>query len=389
MPFRRSATLLIVFMVAGFAPRATAKDKPKPNATGNAGVVALLEPIRKKHDVPGIAGAVVEGQRKGTFLKAIAATGKRRLGGRSDITISDPWHLGSCTKAMTATLIGRLVDKRKLKWETTLEEAFPKLARVMHPAWKPVTLELLLGNRAGAPETLDADGLWGRLWTHQGTPTEARRTLLEGVVTKPPVSPPGTKYAYSNAGFAIAGHAAETMLKKPWERLMREELFEPLQMVTAGFGAPSKHDAPHGHRPAGGTIVPVSPGPGADNPPAIGPAGTVHASIGDWGRFAALHLRGARDGKRKLPVKRESLRRTHKPLDGQTYALGWGVTSHPWAGTVLRHAGTNTMWYCLAVLAPERDVAILITCNRGGDKAAKACDEAARALLAWHIKKKR
>ena len=39
------------------------------------------------------------------------------------------------------------------------------------------------------------------------------------------------------------------------------------------------------------------------------------------------------------------------------------------------------MWFCLTWLAPERDFAVLIACNRGGDVAAKACDQIAGALI--------
>ena len=44
------------------------------------------------------------------------------------------------------------------------------------------------------------------------------------------------------------------------------------------------------------------------------------------------------------------------------------------------------MWYCVAWLAPEKHGAVLIACNQGGDEAAKACDEAAGALIAEHAK---
>jgi hypothetical protein len=37
----------------------------------------------------------------------------------------------------------------------------------------------------------------------------------------------------------------------------------------------------------------------------------------------------------------------------------------------------NTMWYCVVSTAPEKDFAVLIACNQGGDAAAGACDDAA------------
>ena len=87
---------------------------------------------------------------------------------------------------------------------------------------------------------------------------------------------------------------------------MQEELFGPLGMTSAGFGAPG--EPADARRSPGDTAAPsrgpVEPGPNADNPPAIGPAGTVHASLADWAKYAALHLRGAQ-GRDRLPEARD------------------------------------------------------------------------------------
>jgi len=45
------------------------------------------------------------------------------------MTVDDKIHLGSCTKAMTATLVGQLIEKKRLRLDTKMREAFPKLAR--------------------------------------------------------------------------------------------------------------------------------------------------------------------------------------------------------------------------------------------------------------------
>ena len=243
-----------------------------------------------------------------------------------------------------------------------------------------MTLRLLLQNRAGAPANLDAGGLWSRLWAFHGPAEQARQLLTEGVVTRPPEAPPGTKFIYSNAGFAIAGHMAERAMHKPWEDLLRERLFKPLGMTSAGFGAPGTRDSidqPRGHHESG---EPVEPGPRADNPVAIGPAGIVHCTVGDWAKFIALHLEGD-EGRARL-LKPQTFKILHTPPPGQDYAMGWISTQRPWAGgTTLTHAGSNTMWYCVTWLAPKKNFAVLIMCNQGGDEAAKACDDAAAALI--------
>src|SRR5207244_9735123 len=67
------------------------------------------------------------------------------------------FHLGSCTKAMTATLVAMLVEEGKLNWITTLGELFVDTVKPMHPAWEKVTLRQVLAHRAGLP--LEPDGL--------------------------------------------------------------------------------------------------------------------------------------------------------------------------------------------------------------------------------------
>src|SRR5689334_11902854 len=95
----------------------------------------------------GIAAAVLKGER--IIGLGTAGARKRRSGER--ITVDDRFHLGSCTKAMTATLIAMLVEEAKLSWTSTLGELFAGSVNPMHPAWEKVTLRQLLAHRAGLP----------------------------------------------------------------------------------------------------------------------------------------------------------------------------------------------------------------------------------------------
>jgi CubicO group peptidase (beta-lactamase class C family) len=378
-----SALVALLFQVPGALAtseiQSTAPAATSQPALGNSPRLAgLLEPIREKHHLPGLAGAILKGQ----AVTEIAAVGVRKLGAAEKLTIEDCFHIGSCTKAMTATVIGRLVEQGKLKWTTTIGEIFPELLPTMHADYREVTIEQLLGHRGGAPTDLTANGLWARLWTHTGPPTEQRRTLLEGVLSQPPAVKPGTTFQYSNAGYAIVGAMAEKVTGQAWEELMRKQLFEPLGMKSAGFGAPGSAgqiDQPWGHSPRGETFDPVEPGKNADNPAAIAPAGTVHCRLGDWAKFIVAHLAGAR-GTGGL-LKPETFTKLHTPLAGQEYALGWGVVQRNWGGRVLSHAGSNTMWYAVVWISPEKNFAVLIATNAGGPVAEKATDEAASALI--------
>jgi CubicO group peptidase (beta-lactamase class C family) len=362
-----------------FAQNPVGPNVPRSQATAVSTVNTLLEPLGAKHKLPALAAAVINGDQ----TIALAAVGVRKDGAPEQVTAADKFHIGSCTKSMTATLAAMFVEEGKLRWDTKLAEVLPDRASAMHADWRDVTLEQLLSHRSGAPEALDADGLWGRIRQHKGTPPEQRLFLLDGVVTKPPAAPSGTKYIYSNAGYAIAGAILERVAAKPWEELLRERLFKPLGMDSAGFGPPAtpgQVDQPWGHTAGLLGLKPVPPGPGADNPPAIGPAGTVHCSLGDLAKYMALHLRGAR-GAAKL-LKPESFQKLHTPIPGQEYALGWLVVERGWAGgAALTHAGSNTMFYTVIWIAPKKDFAVIVAANVGGASAEKGCDETAWKLI--------
>lgn len=361
---------------------ALAPPSTPPSAPNSETLAALLEPIREAHKLPGLAAAIISSGE----VTEIAAVGVRRAGDEEPLTTGDKFHIGSCTKAMTATMIATLVEEGTLSWTTTVGKVFADIP--MRDEWKPITLEQLLQNRAGAPADLNKDGLWQRLWAFRGAPREARLELVRGVLAHPPITP--GNFLYSNASFAIAGAMAEKVTDSSWEDLMRDRLFAPLGMTSPGFGAPgstSNLDQPRGHRANG---RPQEPGPLADNPPAIGPASTVHCTLADWARFIALHT--APDPEPAL-INRETRTRLHTPADGpgERYAMGWLVTKRPWAagedgqGLALTHAGSNTLWYAVTWLAPERDFAILITTNQGGPAATRACDEAVGVLIKHHL----
>jgi CubicO group peptidase (beta-lactamase class C family) len=347
----------------------------------------LLEPIRAKFKLPALAGAIVRCDGSGAGgaaeLRAIGAVGVRKKDAAAAVTADDPFHIGSCTKAMTATLIAMLIEQGRLRWDTTIGEAFPTLRERMHADYRDVTLEQLLAHRGGAPAELNEGGLWASLWQHTGTPVEQRQALLEGVVTRPPAAQPGMKMIYSNAGYAIAGHMAEAAMGRSWEDLMRTMLFEPLGMRSGSFGAPGNAaalDAPWGHQAGWFAVTAIPPGREADNPAAIGPAGTVHCTIGDWARFVAEHLNGARGSGRLLTA--ETYRKLHTPVGGGEYALGWVVVNRDWAGgPTLMHAGSNTMWFAVVWIAPQKGFAVLAATNQGGKQAEQACDEAASVLI--------
>ncbi len=333
----------------------------------------ILDPIRFKNNLPALAGGMVTT----AGLERSAVTGVRKAGGSTEATTGDLWHLGSDTKAMTATLLALLVEDRKLRWDDHLASLFPDLPALRKADLGKVTIIQLLQHTSGLPANLP----WAALHAKGGHLMKQRLASLEEALQTPLATAPGSSYLYSNSGYVLAGLVIEKVTGKTWEEVMQERLFVPLGMTSAGFGGtgtPGREDQPWPHTKDG---VPLSSnGPAADNPPVMGPAGTVHATMEDWARFIADQLKGARGEKALLkPASYEML---HKP-NLENYAMGWIVVNRPWAGgPALTHSGDNTLNYCITWLAPKKGFAVLVCTNQGGQ--GQAADAAASALIQQH-----
>lgn len=334
-----------------------------------------IEPIRDKYKLPALAaGVVVRGQ-----LRAIGATGLRKEGDPTRVSLEDKFHLGSCTKAMTGTLIAMLIEQGKLGWDSTIRKVLPDLAARIHPSFRDVPLTLFLWHRSG----LKFKWPDGNMSTLPGTIIQQRLRFVELLLKDPPEAEPGTKYIYSH-GFTIAAAMAERVTGKSWEVLIVERLFAPLGMSSVGFGAmgtPGKIDQPWQHAQRQGIRTPIEPGPNSDNPAVGGPSGAVHCSIRDWCRFAILHAVG--DAR---ILNRKSMETLHTAPAGGDYAMGWIVADREWAGgKALNHGGSNTMNQCVIWVAPVRQFAVVVASNDGSQLAGDVCSEVAGTLIGAYI----
>src|SRR5439155_25922003 len=133
------ALLVLALFRAGMA---CAADSSLPANTAEA-----LEIIRKKNDLPALAVVVVKEGR----ICDRAATGVRKRGDPARVTTNDVFHIGSCTKSMTATLTAMLIEDGKLRWDTAIADLFPELKGKMNKQYEAVTVEQLLTHRGGVP----------------------------------------------------------------------------------------------------------------------------------------------------------------------------------------------------------------------------------------------
>jgi len=188
------------------------KEPKTPAIDYSAPVSHMLEVIRKKYDFPALAVVVV----KDGKICDRAAVGVRKSGDPTLVTTNDQFHIGSCTKSMTATLAAMFIEEGKLRWDTTIAEVFPELKGTMDERYEAVTVEQLLTHRGGVPGK-PPGAAWKRAWEEDGTPVEQRREFIAAVLASAPKAEPGKKMIYSNQGYTIVGAMLEKIAGKPWE----------------------------------------------------------------------------------------------------------------------------------------------------------------------------
>ena len=331
----------------------------------------LLEEARRACGAPAMGVALVDPD--GSAEVVVAGT---RVRGRDlPVAEDDPWHIGSCTKSMTALLYARLVESGRAAWGAPLPDLLPDLASGADPGWAAVTIDDVLRHRAGLPANLYLRDM--RDAAADVRPVRVQRTAAAaGALARPPDRP--GRFHYSNLGYMVAGAAIERIVDAPWEEALDAEVLAPLGIASAGVGAPGG-DAPWGHRPrigAWGRGRPDDPArpERADNPAVMSPAGRVHLPLREWARFVAQFLEGGATLVDEASVA-HLLARPAGP--GPPQAMGW-VHADPRTERMLGapvsvgHQGSNRRWAATALLSRDRRRAGLAVANDGRSRALTA-----------------
>lgn len=301
------------------------------NAQHGTGLASLSVVIIKNFEIYGVGASGT-----GTFKQ------KKRL------SPDDPFVIASCSKIFTATLAAICVDKGLVRWDSTLEEIFPELAKKMHPDYRSVTLVELLSHTAGAPER---DAFWGSKTLQdsvamRGTSREQRIFMFKEITDKRPDLSRG-KYVYSNAGYYMAAAALEKICNDSWENLIKKEVFTRYNLSSAE---------------AVSTIDPLL----------TMPAGGISCTLTDLARFCILHMQKPTENTLVSP---ESFLRLHSPPDGvaSEYALGVLVTNRDWArGPAFTHMGMDREFVTVFWISPATGFGVVAAAsNLGGGVDAK------------------
>jgi CubicO group peptidase (beta-lactamase class C family) len=339
--------------------------------------MAMLAEAMEGTTTPGMAALVIRNFRPEREL----VIGVRRLGSPAPVRPGDRWHLGSDGKAMTATMIARLVERGRLSWDRPLADLLPQFAATMHESYRDVTLTDLMSHRSGLPRDLsESQSEFFNAFHNDAAPLPAQRlSYLDRALREDPIGPKRAEFSYSNTGFVVAAACAEHAGGQSYEALMVREVFGPLRMRSISFNQYGAAIQPSGHRD--GRIADQTLD---TNPRMFAPAGGISMSMPDWGRFCIDQMRGHHGQGRLLTA--DSYRVLHTP-HGDFAALGWGYLPSVFGrqGPALFHAGSDGNWTAVVMLFPETGNGVLVASNAyesmRGDRSANGAMRAIVPLI--------
>ncbi|MFZ6744001.1 serine hydrolase domain-containing protein [Undibacterium sp. JH2W] len=329
-------------------------QKPVALLSGEA-LRAEVERFRSSNNLPAVSVTIVNQDKVENVV-----TGTRQVNGSQSLQSTDLFQLGSLTKAATATMIGRLVEKKKLRWDSTIAEIFPAWRTQIRPEYLNVTVEQFLRHRSGLPREVNDSTIEKALPLLTGDLLADRRSVAILILQDAPEYAPNSKFVYSNIGYALAGLMAEVAGGDSYENLMQKEVFTPLN-IKGRFGFPEDVGI---NNNIGHTLV---AGNWKVTPPVVDPryaffinaAGGMNLNLTDYGVFLREHLRGLQGQSNYLSQANFTL--MHTPIDN--YGLGWGITNVKGLGNISTHSGTELTYYASNRVIPSKNVALAIACN--------------------------
>lgn len=370
---RRSALVsaLATTGLAAFGSRAFAQAKP--GAVGAAVDQFAQEVMAAFPDQPGLGITVVENG-KVTLAKGY---GVKTLGTQDRCDENTVFGIASNTKAMTAALIGMLVEEGKVAWDDPVTKHLPNFQMSDPVITKLMTVRDLLVHRSGL--TLGAGDLM--IWP---APTHSRADIVAGLKYLPIGGQFRGGYAYDNVLYVAAGALIEAVTGQSWETMIKARIFDPLGM-TSTVSSPalvdkSRRAAPHARLgPPVRGLGPQTVLPFDNSFDAAAPAGGVNSTPKDIAQWMLVQLGlGMLPNAKRLwnePTAREMWKpqtittwsdgpTTENPVRPslQAYALGWFVQDHR-GERFLWHTGGLAGFISFTGLLPGRRSGIMIMTN--------------------------
>ena len=340
----------------------------------------IVDDTVARYDLPGIAVGVIEEGR----VTYMATRGETVAGSGHAITSDTVFKIASNSKAMTASVLARLVDAGKLRWEDPVTRYLPEFR--MYDPW--VTREMqvkdLLVHNSGLPQ----GGGDLMLWPEPNHFT--RKDIIAGLAHIKPAYSFRSGYAYDNLLYVVAGEVAASAAGVPYEALVRREVFEPLALDGCRVGewkSGANDDVAQPHARRAGRNIVVKPDGGQVPVLVSAAAGGIRCSLADmlaWaGNWVEPDARAmawlSAEQRRQAWVPRTPMpvSQRRREWDGTrfyAYGYGWRIADVDGEMTV-SHTGTLSGMYSVMTLLPDRKSAFVVLINGEAEDARTVLNE--------------
>lgn len=315
--------------------------------------IKFADSIRKSYAIPEINYAVIDSKK----ILEIAAIGLHSTQLTDKATLEDRFHMGSNTKALTAFIIAKYVERGKLKWSTKFFDLFPEWKENSKPEYHTISLQDLLSHRARIqPFQGENDPIIPELI---GSKQEKRKAFGQFVLTLNPTTIDSIhQYNYSNAGYTLATLMIEKISKKSWEELVKKVFNKDLK-INIGFSWPEnqKHKDTWGHFTENNKLTPV-PSNTDYHLDFTEPAGDLNIKLKDYIKFIQINLEGLKGADNYLKAKTYQF--IHNGIED--YSLGW-YNIHEKRIELSTHSGTAGTYYTLVHIDRTNNKSYIIFTN--------------------------
>jgi CubicO group peptidase (beta-lactamase class C family) len=306
--------------------------------------------------VPGVAVGVLHGDREHA-----AGFGVTNVEHPLPVDADTLFQIGSVTKTYTGTALMRLVEAGALDLDAPVRRWVPGLA-LADPAVAAAVTPRHLVTHTG--------GWFGDYMPDTGSGDDALARYVAGLAALPQQAPLGRFFAYSNAGFSLAGRVIEAATGLPYEAAIGELLLAPLGLARSTFFAADAitHAVAVGH--TAGEAGPRVARPWA-LPRGVNPAGGLIASVREQLAWARFHLGdgAAPSGARLLAPATLALMQSPLGPGGslgleeiEGIGVAWQLASAGGVRTIA-HGGDTVGQHAAFLLVPERRFALVILAN--------------------------
>lgn len=271
------------------------------------------------------------------------------------------FRVGSITKEFTAAIVLRLAATHRLGLADRLSKYFPAF-----PHGDSITIENLLTHTSGIYNYTTIPDFW----TVSGRPT-TELAVLDSITNKPLLFAPGEKFDYSNTNYMLLAYIIQKVTGRPYEAVVRREIFEPLGMTHSGFDFMNLRGSDKATGYWNFSPMKYMAGPEQDSTQVIG-SGSLYSTVGDLYRWDRALQQGR-------VVDAAWQKKSYTSGKG-SYGYGWELDS-AFGKRVVGHGGRVFGFEAKMIRVPEEDIFVILLNNTADEPCIDVVGKGILAIL--------